>query len=85
MPDLGRVLSALTVTNGRRRDPPAGLGGAGGRGRAGPALASGPVADPRQAVLTGRPADGVLGRALALLPAGTVEVGAGLAVLGAGS
>jgi len=33
----------------------------------------------------GRPAGGVLGRALALLPPGTVAVGAGLAVLGAGS
>src|SRR6185369_2436512 len=94
MPDLGRVLSALTVTTGRRRDaapgpagPPGagGAGGAGGRRAAGAALAAGPVAGPGQAAAPGRPVHGVVGRAVALLPSGTVGVGAGLAVLGAGA
>jgi len=91
MPDLGRVLSALTVTTGRRRDAapgpagPPGAGGAGGRRAAGAALAAGPVAGPGQAAAPGRPVHGVVGRAVALLPSGTVGVGAGLAVLGAGA
>src|SRR5690348_35657 len=50
-----------------------------------PDVASGLGAGSGQAVLARRPAGGVLGRALALLPPGTVAVGAGLAVLGAGS
>jgi len=50
-----------------------------------PDVASGLGAGSGQAVLPGRPAGGVLGRALVLLPPGTVAVGAGLAVLGAGS
>jgi O-antigen/teichoic acid export membrane protein len=94
MPDFGRVLSALTVASGRRRDAAhgaAGVDGAGsqagtaGRRAAGAALAPGPVAGPGQVVLPARPGGRAFARVLALLPPGTVGVGAGLAVLGAGS